>query len=62
MYTEADLEAMLKVKRAFNPDGLMNPGKIFPTSKTCVEAGAAGRDGIRYRPHRLELMGLAQRF
>ncbi|MEK7366657.1 MAG: FAD-linked oxidase C-terminal domain-containing protein [candidate division NC10 bacterium] len=62
MYTEADLEAMLKVKRVFNPDGLMNPGKIFPTSKSCVEAGAAGRDGIRYRPHRLEVMGLAQRF
>lgn len=62
MYSEADLEAMLKVKRVFNPDGLMNPGKIFPTSKTCVEVGAAGRDGIRYRPHRLEVMGLAQRF
>lgn len=62
MYTEADLEAMRKVKRVFNPDGLMNPGKIFPTSKTCVEVGAAGRDGIRYRPHRLEVMGLAQRF
>ena len=62
MYSEADLEAMLKVKRVFNPDGLMNPGKIFPTSKSCVEVGAAGRDGIRYRPHRLEVMGLAQRF
>lgn len=62
MYTPADLEAMLKVKRVFNPDGLLNPGKIFPTTKGCVEAGAVGRDGIRYRPHRLEVMGLAQRF
>ncbi|MBI4390793.1 MAG: FAD-binding protein [candidate division NC10 bacterium] len=62
MYTPADLEAMLKVKRVFNPDGLLNPGKIFPTTKGCVEAGAVGRDGLRYRPHRLEVMGLAQRF
>lgn len=62
MYTPADLEAMLKVKRVFNPDGLLNPGKIFPTTKGCVEAGVVGRDGLRYRPHRLEVMGLAQRF
>jgi glycolate oxidase len=62
MYTPADLEAMLKVKRVFNPDGLLNPGKIFPTTKGCVEAGAVGRDRLRYRPHRLEVMGLAQRF
>jgi len=62
MYTEADLEAMMKVKRVFNPDGLMNPGKIFPTSKSCVEVGAAGRERLRYRPHPIEVMGLAQRF
>jgi hypothetical protein len=53
---------MMKVKRVFNPDGLMNPGKIFPTSKSCVEVGAAGRERLRYRPHPIEVMGLAQRF
>jgi hypothetical protein len=40
----------------------MNPGKIFPTSKSCVEVGAAGRERLRYRPHPIEVMGLAQRF
>lgn len=30
MYTGDDLEAMLKVKKVFDPDDLLNPGKIFP--------------------------------
>jgi glycolate oxidase len=63
MYTPADLEAMAKVKRVWNPDGLLNPGKIFPTSKSCVEVSAAGKPGdIGYKPHRIELEGKAQRF
>ena len=62
MYTEEDLEAMMKVKCVFNPDQLLNPGKIFPTSKSCVEVGQGKRDRIRYEPHRIEKEGLAQRF
>jgi glycolate oxidase len=62
MYTEDDLEAMMKVKCAFNPDQILNPGKIFPTSKSCVEVGQHKRDRIRYEPHRIEKEGLAQRF
>jgi len=31
MFTEVDLETMQWVRRAFNPKGLANPGKIFPT-------------------------------
>ncbi len=63
MYSPADLEAMGKVKRVWNPDGLLNPGKIFPTSKSCVEVGAAGKPtDIAYKPHRIELEGRAQRF
>lgn len=63
MYSPADLEAMAKVKRVWNPDGLLNPGKIFPTSKSCVEVGAAGKPrDIGYKPHRIEREGLAQRF
>jgi len=63
MYSPEDLEAMAKVKRVWNPEGLLNPGKIFPTSKSCVEVGAAGtpRD-IGYKPHRIEQEGKAQRF
>ncbi|HSB69513.1 MAG TPA: FAD-linked oxidase C-terminal domain-containing protein [Candidatus Methylomirabilis sp.] len=63
MYSPADLEAMAKVKRVWNPDGLLNPGKIFPTSKSCVEVGKAGKPrDIKYKQHRIEKEGLAQRF
>jgi glycolate oxidase len=62
MYTEDDLEAMMKVKCVFNPDQILNPGKIFPTSKSCVEVGQHKRDRIRYEPHQIEKEGLAQRF
>jgi glycolate oxidase len=38
MFSEADLETMQWVRGAFNPKGLANPGKIFPTPRTCGEA------------------------
>lgn len=41
MFTEADLETMQLVRGAFNPKGLANPGKIFPTPRTCGEAARA---------------------
>jgi glycolate oxidase len=63
MYSPDDLEAMARLKRVWNPDGLLNPGKIFPTSKSCVEVGAAGKPrDLSYKPHRIEREGLAQRF
>jgi glycolate oxidase len=55
IFSEADLKTMAAVKTAFNPTGRCNPGKIFPTAKSCV----AGE--IAYRPHPLEERGLAQR-
>jgi len=30
IYGPDDLDAMLRVKRAFDPEGMLNPGKIFP--------------------------------
>ncbi|MFH1141944.1 MAG: FAD-linked oxidase C-terminal domain-containing protein [Chloroflexota bacterium] len=30
LFTSADMEAMLRLKRAFAPRGLFNPGKVFP--------------------------------
>jgi len=56
IFTEADLGFMRELREAFNPRGLCNPGKIFPSRKACGEAG------IAYRPHPLEEKGLAQRF
>lgn len=37
MFTEADLATMQWVRHAFNPKELANPGKIFPTPRTCGE-------------------------
>ena len=41
MFTEADLETMQYVKASFNPKGLANPTKIFPTPRMCGEAARA---------------------
>ena len=56
IFTEADLEFMGRLRDAFNPRNLCNPGKIFPSRKACGESGPA------YRPHPIEEKGLAQRF
>jgi glycolate dehydrogenase FAD-linked subunit len=37
LFSEADLDLMQQVRGVFNPDGLLNPGKIFPNSKGCGE-------------------------
>ena len=44
MFSEADLETMQWVRQVFNPKGLANPGKIFPTPRTCGEAANAMSD------------------
>ncbi len=41
MFTEIDLETMQYIRTAFNPKGLANPDKIFPTPRTCAEAANA---------------------
>ncbi|AFY38242.1 glycolate oxidase, subunit GlcD [[Leptolyngbya] sp. PCC 7376] len=38
MFSDADLETMGYVRNAFNPKGLANPGKLFPTPRTCGES------------------------
>ncbi len=37
LFNEADLEAMARVRRAFDPDGRFNPAKMFPTPISCGE-------------------------
>jgi glycolate oxidase len=37
MFTDEDLDTMQLVRCAFDPDGLANPGKIFPTPRLCGE-------------------------
>jgi glycolate oxidase len=57
IFSAADLAVMQRLKNAFNPTGLCNPGKVFPTKKSCVEVGP-----VAYKPHAIEEKGLAQRF
>ncbi len=46
IFSDDDMETMLRVRRAFDPDGLCNPGKIIPLLKGCGEARAvAGGNG-----------------
>ncbi|TMG66029.1 MAG: FAD-binding protein [Chloroflexi bacterium] len=42
-FTSADLAAMRRVKDAFDPAGLANPGKIFPTPSRCREFALGAR-------------------
>ncbi|HZR26611.1 MAG TPA: FAD-linked oxidase C-terminal domain-containing protein [Vicinamibacterales bacterium] len=56
MFAPADLDAMLLVRTAFDPRGLCNPGKVFPTPRLCGEVPGP------YRQHPVEQAGLAERF
>ena len=40
VFSDADLDAMLRVRAAFDPLGLCNPGKIIPMLRGCGEAKA----------------------
>jgi len=42
LFSEEDMNLMKCIRDAFNPAGLLNPGKIFPTGKGCGE--------VRIRP------------
>ncbi len=39
MFTEDDLKQQQRVKCAFDPQQLLNPGKVFPTLHRCAELG-----------------------
>jgi glycolate oxidase len=56
MFAEADLGVMQRVRGAFDPRGLSNPGKVFPTPRLCGEVPGP------YRAHPLEKAGLAERY
>jgi glycolate oxidase len=55
LFGAADLEAMLRLRSAFDPKNLSNPGKLFPTPRLCGEVPGP------YRMHPLERAGLAAR-
>ena len=39
MFSDVDLKQQQRVKCAFDPDGLLNPGKVFPVLHRCAELG-----------------------
>jgi glycolate oxidase len=39
MFTAADLDQQMRVKCAFDSEGLLNPGKVFPQLRRCAELG-----------------------
>lgn len=57
MYDEADLDTMQLVRCAFDPDGIANPGKVFPTPRLCGEV-----PGKHKGAHPLQESGAAEIF
>ena len=55
MFGEADLATFQRLRCAFDPEGLANPGKVMPTPRLCGEVPGP------YRQHPLEAAGLAER-
>ncbi len=47
LFAEEDLATMDRLRRAFDPDGLLNPGKILPGGGGCREATPAQLGGMR---------------
>ncbi len=57
MFTADDLDTMQLVRCAFDPAGICNPGKIFPTPRLCGEV-----PGVRREPHPLVASGQLEQF
>jgi glycolate oxidase len=43
LFSPEDLNMMLRLRAAFNPDNRCSPAKIFPTAGACIEPSKAGR-------------------
>ncbi|MFE4668692.1 FAD-linked oxidase C-terminal domain-containing protein [Streptomyces sp. NPDC056716] len=56
-FTPADLDTMQLLRCAFDPDGIANPGKIFPTPRLCGE-----RPGVHTGVHPVQAAGLGEVF
>src|SRR5437763_5652089 len=46
IFSEDDMDAMLRVRAAFDPSGLCNPGKIIPMPRGCGEARAVANQSV----------------
>src|SRR5205823_11370194 len=43
LFTPEDLAMMLRLRRAFNPQGRCSPAKMLPTAGACIEQSKVGR-------------------
>jgi glycolate oxidase len=43
MFSPADLAMMERLRRAFNPENCLSPGKMLPTAGACIEPTRPGR-------------------
>jgi glycolate oxidase len=43
MFSPEDLDTMLRLRSAFNPDNRCSPAKMLPTAGACIEPSRAGR-------------------
>src|SRR6516225_6185739 len=43
LFTPEDLNMMMRLRSAFNPEGLCSPAKMLPTAGACIEPTKAGR-------------------
>ncbi|WP_122261562.1 FAD-linked oxidase C-terminal domain-containing protein [Ornithinimicrobium cerasi] len=57
MFTDDDLDTMQLVRCAFDPDGIANPGKVYPTPRLCGE-----RPRVVQGAHPLQEAGMAEVF
>jgi glycolate oxidase len=55
-FSETDLDAFQRLRCAFDPEALANPGKVMPTPRLCGEVPGP------YREHPLERAGVIERF
>jgi glycolate oxidase len=56
LFSDRDLATFAKLRLAFDPHGIANPGKVLPTPRLCGEVPGP------HRTHPLELLGVADRF
>src|SRR3989441_9573194 len=46
IFSEDDMDVMMRVRAAFDPSGLCNPGKIIPLPRGCGEARAVATESL----------------
>src|SRR5271169_3768973 len=46
LFTDEDIDVMLSLRNAFNAAGVLNPGKLFPTTRVCAETRGASQNPV----------------